>query len=93
MIVLIGGFIISSSALSDPEGSLAVIFSFVPPIAPLIVPGRAAQGALPDWQLALSIALMALSIVGVTRVAGRIYARSVLHFGTPLKLSQALRLR
>lgn len=93
MILLIGGFILSTSALSNPDGSLAVVSTFVPPIAPLVVPGRGAQGALPDWQLAVSIALMALSVLGVGRLAARIYARSVLRFGTPMKLSQALRLR
>lgn len=36
---------------------------------------------------------MVVSVLGVGRLAARIYARSVLRFGTPMKLSEALRLR
>jgi ABC-2 type transport system permease protein len=61
-------------------------------MAPMVVPGRAAQGALPAWELALSLALMLLAIAVVVTLAGRIYGRSVLRFGTPLKLRDALRL-
>ena len=42
-------------------------------------------------ELALSVALMLLGILLVVRVAGRLYERSVLRFGSPPKLVQALR--
>jgi ABC-2 type transport system permease protein len=57
-----------------------------------VVPGRAAQGELPAWELALSLLLMLAAILVVVFLAGRIYERSVLRFGTPLKLRQALKL-
>jgi ABC-2 type transport system ATP-binding protein len=72
--------------------SLAQIGTFLPPMAPMLVPGRAAQGALAGWELAASLALMAVSILIVVRVAGRIYGRSVLRFGSPMKLREALAL-
>jgi ABC-2 type transport system permease protein len=56
------------------------------------VPGRAAQDALPLWQLAVSLTLMVLAILLLVRVAGRIYERAILRVGAPLKLTQALRL-
>jgi len=34
---------------------------------------------------------MVLGTLLVIRVAGRVYERSVLHFGSPLKLTEALR--
>lgn len=93
LVVLIGGYILSTSALRHPEGSLAVVFTFLPPVAPLVVPGRAAQGALPAWQLAASIGLMVLGVAGMVRLAARIYTRSVLRFGTPIKVWDAVRMR
>ena len=92
LVILIGSYIATNSALGDPEGSLARIGTFLPPMAPMLVPGRAAQGALAGWELALSLALMAISILIVVRLAARIYNRSVLRFGTPMKLREALAL-
>lgn len=93
MVILIGGYVLSTTALSNPDGTLAVVGTFLPPIAPMIVPGRAAQAALPAWQLAASIALMLLTVLVVAKVAARLYARSVLRFGAPMKLTEALRRR
>jgi ABC-2 type transport system permease protein len=93
LVILIGSYLATNSALGDPEGRLAQIGTFLPPMAPMLVPGRAAQGALAGWELAASLALMmAISILLVVRVAARIYDRSVLRFGSPLKLREALAL-
>ncbi len=66
--------------------------TFLPPVAPMVVPGRAAQGALPGWELALSIVLMVASIVLLIWLAARIYERVVLRMGAPMKIREALRL-
>ncbi len=92
LVILIGSYLATNSALGNPDGGLAQIGTFLPPMAPMLVPGRAAQDALPLWELALSLALMAISILIVVRVAARIYDRSVLRFGTPMKLREALSL-
>jgi ABC-2 type transport system permease protein len=91
-VVLIGGYLLSLSVLDDPDSTLATISSFIPPLAPMIVPARAAQDALPAWELAVSIALMLAGSALLIRLAGRVYERAVLRLGAPLKLSQALRL-
>jgi ABC-2 type transport system permease protein len=61
-------------------------------MAPMVVPGRAAQGALPAGELVVSLLLMVAAIVVVVVVAARIYDRSVLRFGTPMKLREAIRI-
>jgi ABC-2 type transport system permease protein len=58
----------------------------------MVVPGRAAQGELPAWELALSIALMLAAIVLLVFLAARIYERVVLRMGAPLKIRDALSL-
>ena len=55
-ILLVGGYLAGLATLDSPDGGLATVCTFLPPIAPMVVPGRAAQGALPGWELALSIA-------------------------------------
>jgi ABC-2 type transport system permease protein len=90
MVILIGSYVATNAALSNPSGGLAVAGTFLPPMAPLVVPGRAAQGALPAWQLAASLALMLAAIAVVIVLAARIYDRSVLRFGAPMKLREAL---
>jgi ABC-2 type transport system permease protein len=68
------------------------VCTFLPPVAPMVVPGRAAQGELPAWELALSIALMLAAIVLLIFVAARVYDRVVLRMGAPMKIREALRL-
>ncbi len=91
-VVLVGGYLLSLSVLDDPDSTLATVASFVPPLAPMIVPARAAQDALPAWELAVSIVLMLAFSALLIRLAGRVYERAVLRLGAPLKLSQALAL-
>jgi ABC-2 type transport system permease protein len=90
MVILIGSYVATNAALSNPSGGLAVVGTFLPPMAPLVVPGRAAQGALPAGELIISLALMLASIAVVVILAARIYDRSVLRFGTPMKLREAV---
>ncbi|HUG32722.1 MAG TPA: ABC transporter permease [Acidimicrobiia bacterium] len=43
------GFFVSITALNDPDGPVAVIFTFVPLTAPFVVPVRTALQAIPIW--------------------------------------------
>lgn len=89
MIVLIASYLATNAALGNASGGLATIGTFLPPMAPMLVPGRAAQGDLPAGELVASLLLMLASIVVVIILAARIYDRSVLRFGTPMKLRDA----
>lgn len=92
MIALVGGYLLSFTAIEDPDSTLATALTFVPPLAPLIVPVRAAQDALSAGELAGSIAAMVAGTLLLVAIGARIYERSVLRIGAPVKLSQALRL-
>ena len=91
-ILLVGGYLAGLATIDSPDGGLATVCTFLPPIAPMVVPGRAAQGELPGWELALSIALMLAAIVLLVFCAARIYERVVLRMGAPLKIRDALSL-
>ena len=90
-ILLVAGYLVAISTIDSPDSTIAVVSTFVPPLAPMVVPGRAAQDALPLWELAVSIVLMVLATALLLWMAARIYDRVVLRMGAPLKLSQALR--
>ncbi|MGI9610610.1 MAG: ABC transporter permease, partial [Acidimicrobiia bacterium] len=87
----VAGFFVSIVSLSDPTGTVAVIGTVVPLTAPFVVPVRAALGAIPAWQYLLAVLLTAATIVGLTFVAGRIYAGALLRFGGRTKVRDAWR--
>ena len=63
------------------------------PFAPLLMPLRIATGVAPVWQVVLAAVLLVAAVWGVIRLAGAIYARSLLHRGSRITWRQALRLR
>jgi ABC-2 type transport system permease protein len=68
------------------------VLSFIPPAAPMVVPARATQDGLPAGELIVSLVLMAVSVVALLGLAGRVYERTVLRLGAPIRLREALRL-
>jgi ABC-2 type transport system permease protein len=90
-LVAVAGFFVSIEALRDPDGTAAVIGTFIPFTAPFVVPVRAALDAIPAWQYAAAVVLTLGTIVGLVFVAGRIYAGALLSFGGRVKLREAWR--
>lgn len=87
----VAGFFVSIATLNDPDGTVALIGTFVPITAPFVVPVRVALDAIPVWQYALSLAVSVVTIVILTRVAGRIYAGGLLRYGGRVKVREAWR--
>ncbi|MEA2517991.1 MAG: type transport system permease protein, partial [Chloroflexota bacterium] len=78
-------------ALNDPTGTAARIATFVPPVAPMVVPLRAALGAIEPWEFAGSIVVMGAAIWALFVVGGRVYSGAVLQSGGRVKLRDAWR--
>ncbi|HEX5948403.1 MAG TPA: ABC transporter permease [Actinomycetota bacterium] len=89
--ILLVGYLFSFAAAESPESAGAVIASLVPPTAPMVMIARIAHGAVPLWQMVLSVALMVATVYGMVRLAGRIYAGGVLRFGRRVRLREAWR--
>jgi ABC-2 type transport system permease protein len=90
---LVAGWVVGVSVLpTDPDNTAAAVLSFLPPLAPVLMPMRWALGVAPWWQatiaLALTVALSALML----RFAGRIYRNSVLRSGARVPWREALRM-
>ena len=92
MMILIAAYLAAISVADDPDSTLAVASTFIPLVAPMVVPARAANDALPAGELVISIVLMLAAIALLLWLAARIYNRAVLRMGAPIKLLQAVRL-
>ena len=79
--LLIGYFGLFMFVLRDPHGPISFWLSIIPFTAPVAMVGRIAFG-VPDWQLALSMALLAGGFIFTTWLAGRIYRVGILMTGT-----------
>lgn len=79
-----------ASMMESPHTTMAVIMSFIPFFSPVIMFPRFMLGA-PLWQVALSWILMALTIVAVAWVAGRIYRVGILMQGKRPTLPELVR--
>ncbi|SDH66872.1 ABC transporter permease [Agrococcus jejuensis] len=67
------------------------IMSYVPFSAPVAVPMRAYLGAMEWWEGLLSFGIVLATTALVVTFAGRVYERSLLRTGKPVKLREALR--
>ena len=89
--LLILGFFVAIQAAGDPTGTLATVTSFVPGLAPLVMPVRQAAREAAGWEVALAVVLMLLTIGLAVRLGGRVYAGALLRTGGKTKLREALR--
>jgi ABC-2 type transport system permease protein len=81
MLPIILAMVCFPAVLESPDGALAVTMSMIPGMSPLIMFLRIVVLTPPLWQIALSIALLALGILGVVWVAARVYRVGILMYG------------
>ena len=85
------GYILVFTFGSDPTSVAARVLSILPPFAPLLMPLRMVTGAASVIEIVVAAVLLALSVVGMIRLAGSVYARTLLHRGSRLRWRDALR--
>jgi ABC-2 type transport system permease protein len=78
-------------ALNDPGGTAARVASFIPPVSPMVVPLRAALGAIEPWEMVLSALVTVATIWALFVVGGRVYSGAVLQTGGRIRLRDAWR--
>ncbi len=90
-IVAVGGLFVAFSTLDSPNGTAALLGTLFPLTSPFVVPVRVALDAIPGWQFLLAIGISILTIIGLTLVAGRVYAGGILRTGGKVRLREAWR--
>jgi ABC-2 type transport system permease protein len=89
--VLFVAYFVSVMCARSPGGTLAMVGSFAPPTAPLVMIVRLAYGEVAWWQIGVSVASVVLTVYAMVRLAGRLYAGAVLRFGGRVGLKEAWR--
>ncbi len=89
--IAIVGFLVSFQVLDDPAGTTARVTTFLPFMAPFVVPVRVAYQEISAVEHLASVAVTVVTIALLLRVAGRLYAGSLLQFGGRIRLRQAWR--
>ena len=87
--LLLVGFFLSFAVNSDPDGTLAVVCSFVPPVAPMIMPARIAVGEASSVEIVGAFAVTLAAAAVLIPLAARIYSGAILRTGAAVKLRQA----
>jgi len=81
-LVPMAGYLTAIVALTGSVGGPWIVAaSFLPPFAPFVMLARIMVGRVEAWEIALSLGLLAASIVVVGLIAARVYAAGVLLYG------------
>lgn len=80
-----------SMGSSSVDNVAMMICSFLPFTSPIAMFARIAMSTVPAYQIALSIGLLAVSVVGIGVLSAKIYRVGVLLYGTPPKLGAILK--
>ena len=92
-VFLVGSFLLTYAAITSPDAPWVRVVSYIPPLMPVLMPARLALGQVAIWEMPLAILIMLASIYGMARLAGRIYASSLVRGGQRLSWTAALRTR
>jgi ABC-2 type transport system permease protein len=91
MLVLVGAVVVGIQAAAAPDGTLAVVTSYVPGLSPLVMPVRQAAGDVGLWEVGLAVVLMLVAIALIVRLGGRVYAGALLRTSGKTTIRDALR--
>lgn len=92
-IVLFATYFVSFQAVSEPDGGLAQVLSFIPPTAAIVLPVRVIAGSIPAWEIVVGSLLLAAGAAALLSAAARIYSNAVLRTGSRVRLVEAWRAR
>ena len=82
---------LAEAIVASPEGTTAVVLSWIPFTAPLVVPMRIGAGGAASWEVGATLLMLALSVLAVSWVAGKIYRVGILSTGTRPTLGELVR--
>ena len=87
MVPLMGGYILNTRIMVDPDSTLAIIASLFPLTSPINMITRIATTDVPIWQIGASFALLIASFFGVMWVSAKIYRVGILMYGKKASFS------
>ena len=91
MLPIILAMVCWPAVLQAPDGPLAFTVSMIPGMSPLIMFLRIVVQTPPMWQIALSMALLVVGILGVVWFSARVYRVGILMYGKRPTFPEILR--
>lgn len=86
------GFYLAYFTLTDPTSQLNVFAALFPISSPFCMPIRIMMGLASGWEVALSVAILVITIFIIAKVAIRIYSNAILNYGTKMNLGNLLKM-
>lgn len=91
IMLLVVPIVFVTGVIQDPDSTLSVGLSFVPFFTPILMFARAVAGGAAAWEVAASAVLMAVTVVAIAWLAGRIYKVGILMTGKRPTLPELVR--
>ena len=94
MLIIFAPMVLMIPASQDPNGMLATVTSFIPPLTPFLMVVRMVAGDVPAWQFVATIVVGSIGVVVGLWACAKIFRVGVLMQGkppTPLQLIKWLR--
>ena len=91
MMVIMVVYIFSLAQLTNVEGPIIKVLSFLPFSSYSTMFARIAMGTVAGWEIALSVIILIASIFGAGLLGAKIYRMGTLRYGNPISLSTALK--
>jgi len=79
-IPIILALVVAMGTMENPESSISFWFSIIPFTSPIVMVARMPFDP-PGWEIAVSMFLMAITVVGCIWMAGKIYRTGILMYG------------
>lgn len=93
MLFIVGFFVVIFALTSgDVNNMPMVICSFVPFTSSMAMFARIAMSTVPWYEIAASIGILMVSVVGIGFISAKIYRAGVLLYGTPPRIGQILKM-
>ena len=89
--LLVIGMVAITAVTNDPRGKAASIMTLVPFWSPMLMPLRYFLGGATGGEVAISLAILAVSTVIVSRIAAKIFRVGILMYGKRPRLSELVR--
>ncbi len=90
MLLVLGFYIGAFVVIENPHGMVSVIFSMFPFTSPIVMLMRIPFG-IAWWEIAISVFILFLSIIGVAWIAAKIYRIGILMYGKKPSYKELLR--
>jgi len=91
MVVVMAVYFFSLVQLTNIDGTVIKVLSFLPVSSYSTMFARIAMGTVAAWEIILSFLILAVSILGAGILGAKLYRMGTLRYGNPIKLTTALK--